>query len=76
MTFDLPQHVSKRGKNSLQYRRRYKGFTGEFSRTMTSKQDSPQSVIQSEAIQMTRVYELELKAKHSISPNLISELEL
>ena len=43
---------------------------------MTSKQDSPQSVIQSEAIQMTRVYELELKAKHSISPNLISELEL
>ena len=25
---------------------------------------------------MTRVYELELKAKHSISPNLISELEL
>ena len=76
---DLPKHVRKRGKNALQYRRRFEGVKDSkavFQRAMNSKLSDDASTVQAEAAQKTKVYELELRKRTSAHPDSFTENDL
>ena len=76
MSNKLPNHVRKRSKNSLQYRRKLQGYKpAEFTRAMACKQDSLESEIQREAIYCTKLYEIELKRRVATSPDVLTEMD-
>jgi len=76
---DLPKHVRKRGKNALQYRRRFEGVKDSkavFQRAMNSKLSDDASTVQAEAAQKTKVYELELRKRTSAHPDSFTENDI
>lgn len=76
---DLPKHVRKRGKNALQYRRRFEGVKDSkavFQRAMNSKLPDDASTVQAEAAQKTKVYELELRKRTSAHPDSFTENDI
>ena len=77
MASQLPRYVRKRRANALQYRRRVKGADGQFfERAMRCKASDDESLIQKEAAQMTRLYELEQKRRSIEHPDAFSDAEL
>ena len=72
----LPKYVRKRGKDSLQYRRKLSGYEGEFTRAMACKQNSLESEIQKEAMHCTKLYELELKRRAATSPDIFTDRDV
>lgn len=77
MANQFPKHVRKRRANALQYRRRIKGADGLFfERAMQCKASDDESLIQKEAAQMTRLYELEQKRRSIEHPDAFSEAEI
>ena len=73
---DLPKHVRKRGKNALQYRRRFeriKDSKAVFQRAMTSKLSDDASTVQAKTAHKTKLYELELRKRTSAHPDSFTE---
>ncbi len=76
---DLPKHLRKRGKNALQYRRRFEGVKDSnavFQKAMDSKLSDDASTVQAEAAQKTKLYELELRKRTSAHPDSFTENDI
>jgi integrase len=76
MAKDLPKHVRRRRANALQYRRRFKGLPGEFTRAMKCSQNSPDSQIAAEAAMLSAQYEAELKIRSASTPDALDDQEI
>jgi hypothetical protein len=76
---DLPKHVRKRGKNALQYRRRFEGVKDSkavFQRAMNSKLSDDASTVQAETAHKTKLYELEPRKRTSAHPDSFTENDI